>query len=393
MEEVSVVAELFLIVVSIYLVECVRWVGRSSVGLRSFFPGLWSFVAPWQVAAQWKRALMVTAPWPPLGALHIIDGLPVNVGPQGVTLGGRYPGGWSRPGADAVHVPWTQIDRLKVSDAELHLDKELAVVLGTRRMSSALRRLFAEMKDAPAERRERILEKFLERRMDLEEVRKRRFRWRRWSFPHLLMCNVLLVIFFGAAYLLLFTGFFDFWRLILTFVLMVWSFTALVFEFTAAKVLPHSAQPNTGRKLATFLSPMSLMRSGDELRAELYGDLDALAVGSLYVDRRELQSVARQRLAELSYPIIPPQGLASEPALEDEAWLRQKVQARTQKLLVSLGFDADELARPGFEPDGGSASFCPRCHSQYTTADGVCSNCPGVPLQPFGASAAQNQAA
>lgn len=383
MEEFGPLEQLFAFLVVLYLVECVRWVGRGSRVLRSVVPGSWALDCPWEPAPQWRRALAWTAPWPPLGALYVMDALPVGPGPLGVTVGVNTTGRWTRPSASTVHIPWDELQRLRVRDLELTLDGRVISVLGTRRMAVALASLFRSMAAVKPSKRQALLEAFLSRRFDIDEVRTRRKRWRRWGWPLIVSANLLFVGLFASVCAVLFTSLAEHWPYIALGMSFLWSLTALSFTLAMVRVLPREVHPPLFRRVITFLSPMSLVRSADDLRAELFGDFEPATVAAVFEHPRSLSRSLRAQLAEWRWPLVTEDGDAPPAAITDDAWLRERLMHGAGTILKARGLGEEALMFGEISPDGGSHAFCPRCLSQYVQAEGACTNCPGVALQRF----------
>ena len=379
MDELGPLAELYILLIIVYLIDCIRWVGRASVCLRSFVPGSWHFVAPWQIATQWRRALAFTAPWPPLGALHVIDGLPVLMGPEGITFADPHPGGWSRPGASSLHVPWSEVSRVKLVDGELCVDGKPRVVLGTRRMANSLSALLSELAEARPARRPALIEKYLEKRWDTSEIRARRRVWRTWGTPLGVASNLLFVAVFGGTGAVLFTSLGRYWLFVLAAGVLLWLVTAVMWHLAAIRVLPPGIRPSWGRFVLTVITPVSLVRGADEIRAELYGELEPGAVALEYLSGDALRQYARWTVAELMFPLEPADGPAAAQALRDEEWLRQKRLDLARTAFARANVDLDTQRE--VVPTGGTRAWCPRCQTQYAVPAPTCSNCPGVPLR------------
>lgn len=383
MEEFGPLEQLFAFLVVLYLVECVRWVGRGSFVLRSILPGQWALDRPWEPAPQWRRALAWTAPWPPLGALYVMDSLPVGVGPHGVTVAVRTAGRWTRPSASTVHVPWEAAGRLRIRELELSLDAQPVAVLGTRRMAVALEDLFTKMAAAKPSRRQALLDAFLEHRFDRAEIAARRKRWRRLGWPLVLIVNVLFVALIGCVYAVLFTSLAEHWQWLAMQMALLWSITVALFTLTMFGVLPKGVHPSRFRRVITFLSPMSLVRSADDLRAELYGDCEPIAVAATFERSSQRIRSLRTQMADWRWPLTPSDGPGPAAAQEDDVWLRDRLLRHGRALLQAHGLDEHTVLFGDVVRHGDSHAFCPRCLSQYVQAEGDCANCPGVELQAF----------
>jgi hypothetical protein len=370
MEDLPPLGELLALIGVLYLVECVRPVGRASRVVRSLLPGRFRLVEPFAVSDGWKRAIVFGAPWPPLGALHVMDGLPVTVGPSGVSV----------PSTDGLHLRWEEAARrLRVDDLDLQVDGNPVAGFGTRRMSRA----FAELLTLAAQAtsladRDVLLQQFFDRRFDVDEARARRSAWRRRGWPLVFHCNLLFVAIFGGWLAALGLG--VRWELVLAWVVLTWLPCVGSFWLTQRALLPRPVRPPAWRRWVTTASPLSLVRAADEVRAELWGELDPLAAASIVVPSRELVPALRRALAELEWPLP---SAAVGAAQVDAQWMRAALRERLERLCRAHGVDPVALLHEAPVADSPEGAFCPRCLTQFTSVDASCAECPGVPLRSF----------
>src|SRR5262249_11094698 len=74
----------------------------------------------------------------------------------------------------------------------------------------------------------------------------------------------------------------------------------------------------------------------------------------------------------------------SEPAAQGtEHFWRSLVRVEVESCLNRWHLQPAELLQPPSATDSTCLSYCPRCHAQFTSASGECSDCGGLPLLPF----------
>ena len=94
----------------------------------------------------------------------------------------------------------------------------------------------------------------------------------------------------------------------------------------------------------------------------------------------EFRRFARERLADLRWPLRPVCEVEDEAARRTEEWFRELLLEETERFLKRAGLDPDELLAPP-KPDGEtSVAYCPRCDAQFAVADAVCEACGDLPV-------------
>lgn len=377
--------ELFALLGAIYAAECVRSVGPACVAVRSLVPGQWGVLRGWRASARWRRALVFTAPWPPLGALFVTDALPMLPGPDGLVVGASTDQGWTLPDASAVLVPWSEANRLEIRERQVFLDGRWVATLSSRRAAAAIAELKDRVARASNRRRAELVERFLKSRFDVDEASRRRANWRRGAWPIVAACNLEFLAVSGVlALVALSSG----ERLVPSLLaagamhVIAW---AVVQTWTTWRIPPH-ARPSVGSRVVSFVSPLTLVRSADELCAETMGDLDALAVAAVHLRPEELRALGRRTLAELTWPLAPEGDPAAEPVARGAEWLRERLVGRVRDVLRAQSLDPDALLRNGITLSPGGRAYCPRCLTEYADPPASCASCRGV--RPISAAAA-----
>jgi hypothetical protein len=86
-------------------------------------------------------------------------------------------------------------------------------------------------------------------------------------------------------------------------------------------------------------------------------------------------------ILDLRHPITP-EPLEPEGGVTEE-WYRKTLQKIAEQFVKERGVNMEALLTPPLRQDASSASYCPRCESEYAVREGECADCTGVRLCPF----------
>jgi hypothetical protein len=370
----SDLAELYAILLVLYLFECCAWVPRRSVGLYCL-AGRWRARRAWRPNPSWSRSVVFGTPWPPLTSPLLTDPLPFVLGPDGITLcdGGGF-------------VPWEKAGPFAAVGKRLEGLAGQVVTLATRRGAAALAAGLEEVRQLSQQKRSAALGRLLDTRFDAREpgqrlaLFNREVRFLRVSANLLWVCMFLGlagVLAVGAPLLVLPLAFLA---------LLLSGFNAVVFLRTLRKLsaLPREWGPDRSKRLVAILSPVSSVRAADLIARELVGDLEPLAVAAALIPASTLAALARPHLATLRF-----QKLASPPGgQDDQRWWRDQVGQRVERVLRDRGLDPQALLAPPARDNSTVQAWCPSCLAQFgpgRNASGLCpgDTCPSIPLLLF----------
>jgi len=116
-----------------------------------------------------------------------------------------------------------------------------------------------------------------------------------------------------------------------------------------------------------LVSPLSLLRGGDLIEAELAADLEPLVVAAVLLPNAEAERVVAQGLRALAFPLTFDDGPHA-----DDAPLRERLAGLVRLVARARGL-LGELSVP-------RGRHCPRCLTEYRAGPEVCASCPGVAL-------------
>jgi len=103
-----------------------------------------------------------------------------------------------------------------------------------------------------------------------------------------------------------------------------------------------------------------------------------LAIAASLCSPGQLKVLARRTVRELRHPqvgTLPAEGDAGKI----RAWANAAMLREVERFAARNGMPPDQLDSTPARIDPECRSYCPRCHAQFTRADGACSDC-GVSL-------------
>lgn len=363
--------ELYALFAALYLLDCVVWVPRGTIGLLPTLRG--RRVRPaYRPNPTWSVGAVFGSPWPPLTPPLIAELLPFVLTPAAVRL---HAGG-------SVEIPWDALvaeahgPRVEVRGPSA--EAALSVSLATRRGALTLAESLTRIAATPAQGRAREIERLLAARFDDDDAATR---WRdlQKSTRALRVAGSLLwlTLFVGLALVSLVQTA-SFLIALGAVVLVLWVTTSVTFVRTLRRQtwLPREAWPDLSKRVTAILSPLSAMRGTDLLARELLADVDPVAAAAGLAPPEALVALARVRLAALHFST--PEAKASDPA-----WWRDREREQIEALLRRRKQDPLTLLLPP-PPEGPSMKvYCPICLTQYEggNADEADRHCTGEECQ------------
>jgi hypothetical protein len=359
--------QLFVLLGAVYLLECLRWVGRRTLLIRQWPLNRPTVVEAMRVAPQLDRALTIGFPFPPFGSVLECEPFPFEVGPSGflVRAPDAIPG--EVPTQLDLWVPWAEVGALKVEGKELFLgSRRIAVLHSTRaalRVHSCCRRWASELP--------RTLPGWDDAR-DVEALRAALARWDEWRWLQQLTASGLWVAIFAGFSALTFAtepppilGVFGF-------VVAWWLICVVTTALWIRQVLPRDAWPGRWQWFITLASPVSLLRAADLVERELLWGADPATAVVATVPSQVARDTLEQWRRELRWRVRRP-ALASTDStvLSNDAWYVEALLGRLGQLVDGLGGTAAKT---------GTGKHCPRCLTGYQDTATACSECPGVAL-------------
>lgn len=345
-------ATLFLIVLLVYLFQCLCWAppsaqvfslepsGEKGRKKRGF---LWSAL---KLAGHWAN------PLPPLQPLMVVAWPWFQPGPEAMQV--------AQDDATPVSVAWEQLT-LTRSGSKL-LCNGMVVSQGGADQIKSHAEFLGKLKQARVKERKRLIEAWLRKATDAAAVEDRlklfchKSRW----------LDITVNLQFFLLFLIVPMAFFRFgskalWPMvaavITTSVFIAWQSWRLHKRF-----FPGDGDARFKSVFGAVLSPINAIRAGDTLARDLLAGFHPLAVAGVVCGQQEFEAFAGEQLRANKFGRL------------GTNWYEEQLQLALARMLQKRGVDpARLLAAP--ERETNCVLYCPRCRAQYTKPREDCADC------------------
>lgn len=368
---ISDTEQLFLVLLALYLFDCVRWVERGVLGLRSYVGGRFRATVASRAIGNVRAGLVWNHPLPPLGTLLSAASWPLGVSPDGVCTLERCE---LDRGARAVFVPraraWQGIREFARSGCAIEIDGE---EFGLATSESEARRFvdwLAHVQALPREQRAAAIDAALAESLTPGRARARADEFEtRARVLRTLCCVLFAFLFVGLPWTVEHFGLERTWPWLLGVMLVLHGAILAVFTRVHGRTTPGFASAMA--QLA--LSPPQAVRAVDLASRTVLAGLHPLAALEL-LPERERAPLRRAVCVDAFHPREPADG-SDVLALRCGAQYRELLQ---RALTTRLALDGTDPARVLTAPeldDPARRSWCPRCELQFDIESAVCGDC------------------
>lgn len=373
---------LFVVLVAVYISQCISWVPPHAFAFSRTFRGRWVAGAPEIAFSGWKIKGVVANPIPFFAGLAIAQPEPVAVTPQGILL----PGENAELHAASWHVvPWESIQTFSRQGDWVLADGRRIHQAISPSEARRLRRLLASWKKQGCSWA--VLEKEWKRRLDAKAVQERLQELRAATGWVLMFSNALFLLLFGVVPVYIWAGARTVaWINLLFVTLLMIGGSVFTFRKAYRKLYPEEREGLFSETLTIALSPFAAMRARDALTRNLLESFDPLAVTVSLLAKADFDVFAGKTYRQIVFP-LPDSPDVSEPIAQEARDLREM---RNRCRLAFLKKQVGDLARfvaPPVADSTQSRSYCPRCHAQFRLESGNCSDCRGIALLPLACAA------
>ena len=373
---------LLLILVLLYLTECLTWVKKQSVVFVSLPGRRWHLAAPISWLGNANGAMLILNLLPPPGRVFLSHLLPISISPSGVCAFNpqTLPSG-ARPATQTGEfLPFSAIQKSETDGAYLVLNGQKFAKCATPKQAKALASIIQKVMGAKVSKREAIVKSWISEQFDARKARTVWSKAEKEIDSIRFWCSLFLVFLFVGAPILV--SFFGLEQMILPVAgAMVLFAVQIAIKFFLAHREFYRAETHERLEnlLKMILCPPISMRVADVLTKNLLAEFSPITVASLLPGPREEQFV-RGFVLDLQHPLK--HEISDAKAEETISWMAAQ-QLQSSLTLVERVQRFQGLLGPT-EREGESVSYCPRCGVQFVTGDGnECPDCPGVGLVAF----------
>jgi hypothetical protein len=374
-----------LVLLALYLSECVSWVRRGGAVFRTCLGRRWSLALHSGVIANDRGDLHWHWPLPPLGTVHVLRVPPLALTPEGILSGTtevlpeqgrpRFTGQW---------IPWAEVKsahaenkRLFVNGARfwdhdsayepLRWAKDLPTLaaLPPAEREAQIRRRLADAFDRTA---------FDAARAQFNEVVRPVRRWSLALFALLFVVAPLVVWCFGLLPALVF--------LVVALVALLVG-TGRSFLRAHRTLYPAAGDERFRLGILLALAPFSAVRAPDVLARAALERFHPLVGAFALLPRPEALALARRVWRDLKFPLRPEFPSADPAAVAAARWFREQELAEVEGYLVREGVLLADLAAPLAPSEPENTQHCERCEAQFLPQATGCVECGGRALVPL----------
>jgi len=376
--------ELFLVLIAIYLLECLASLRHGSIAFR------WRMLGrgTWGIPSRHLATPLSGLTWKsfnPCGTFVAADPFPVSISPDGVLsyvsdaafLEHRTP-------QQQEFLTWKSIRSIKAIEKIVYVNDRPFVRATSEASARWIADFIGQTKSIPHEKRAESLKTGFAEAFNTQELGRRLDEFSRNSRLLRSLCLIQFVLIFPVGPLLV--SYFDWTRVWLELLLLV---IAVNLGIAFATYWVHCAirtkwteSPWIGI-VAHLLNPVGSTRACDQLTRELLFEFHPVAIAHVVCPEESLQTLARSILCDLTHPMLPVCPCEDAAAKSIEAWYRLQRLDTLKQFLVNIGLDPTQITRPAPKSDAGVQSYCPRCLQNYEQAEGICSTCGGISLVQF----------
>ena len=372
---------LLLIIVLLYLAECLIWVKKQTVAFVSVFGRRWRVAAPISWLGNANGAMVILNPLPPPGRVFLSHLLPVSISPSGVCAfnSQTLPSG-ARPATQTGEfISFSAITKSRADGAYLVLNGQKFAKCATPKQAKALASVIAQVAAAKASKREALVKSWISEQFDAKKVKGVWAKAEEAIAPIASLCSLLFVFLFVVTPILVTSFGLD--RLIIPIaaVMVVLAWQIAVISFLAhRKLYPGETQERLESLIKMILCPPIALRAADVLTKNLLSDFSPVTVASVLSGPGEKQFV-RAVVLDLQHPLK--HEVTDAKAEETVNWMAAQQLRSCLTLLERVRRFAGVLGPT--EREGDSVSYCPRCGVQFVVDERECPDCPGVELVAF----------
>lgn len=368
---------LLLVLVLVYLSDCLIWVKRESVAFVLSWGGRLRLTVPPSWLGNAKGGLLFLNPAPPAGRIFTSHLVPISISPSGICAYNlqTLPTEARSPAQTGQYLSFNQIKKAATDGVYLVVNGEKFAKCATSPQAKMLSGIIRELSKTATSKRERVVRAWLERQFALDQASSR-LEEGKATVGAIQELSVILFLFlyvfapvlmsvFGVLPLIIPVG-------VVMVILAV--LTGVMFYRAHKQLFPSEGSERYEHLVKMILCPPVAIRAADLLTRNLLADYSPVVLASVLAGAGEQQFV-RAFVFDLQHPLK--HEVVDETA---EQTMRWSVDAQLELCLRFL--KSEDLLAPS-QREEGSISYCPRCRCQYVVSETDCPDCPGVELVAF----------
>ena len=374
---------LLLILILLYLTECLIWVKRESVAFVSRMGGRWRLTVPPSWLGNANGGILFLNPLPPAGRVFLSHLSPISISPSGICAYNlqTLPSEARSPGQTGHFLPFNKITRSTTDGVYLLVNDERFAKCATARQARTLAKLIGEMAKASAAKRERLARNWISKQFAVDDAAARLREGNAIIKPMRALSLILFLFLFVVTPVLVSS--FGLIRLITpvaAVMVMLAVLIGILFYRAHKQLFPAESSERFENLVKMILCPPVSIRAPDIITRNLLAEYSPIVVASLLTGSNEQQFV-RAFILDLQHPLK--HEVSDETAEKTIAWTAaEQLNICLDQVKAGDYLKPEDLLAPA-QREGNSISYCPRCRCQFVVSAVECPDCPGVALVDF----------
>ena len=374
---------LLLILILLYLSECLIWVKRESVAFVSPWGGRWRLAVPPSWLGNAKGGILLLNPLPPAGRVFLSHLWPISISPSGICAFNlqTLPFEARSPHQTGQFLPFGKIKDSRTEGSYLVINNERFAKCATATQAKALAKLIATMAKASASKREATARKWVAKQFAIEDATALLKESEALIEPIQSLSLILFLYLFAFTPALAFT--FGLMPLIIPVAVVMVALAiliAILFHRAHKRFYPGESSERLESLVKMILCPPVSIRAADILTKNLLADYSPIVLASVLPGASERQFV-RSVILDLQHPVQ--HEVSDEAAVATITWMaNEQLNICLDQIKAGRYLKPEELMAPA-QREENSISYCPRCRCQFVVSAGECPDCPGVQLVDF----------
>lgn len=372
---------LLLILILVYLSDCLIWVKRESVAFVSTWGGRWRLTVPPSWLGNANGGILFLNPAPPAGRIFLSHLLPVSISPSGICAYNlqTLPSEARPPSQTGQFLPFNQIKTAATDGVYLIVNDEKFAKCATPGQAKMLAQLVRELTKTGASKRERVVRAWVQKQFAIDDAVARLAAGKAIIEPVQELSLILFMFLFVFTPALM--SAFGLMPLIIpvaAVMVILAVLTGIMFYRAHKQLFPAEGSERFENMVKMILCPPVSIRAADILTRNLLADCSPIVLASVLSGASE--QFIRAFVLDLQHPLK--HEVSDENA---EKTMRWAVDEQLTQIKQGRYLKPQDLLAPSVR-EKDSISYCPRCRCQYVVSGTDCPDCPGVELIAFALS-------
>lgn len=373
----SELALLLLIVLAIYLSQCLVWAPQNTTVFRRSFGRHWKgHTASFLLEGRGIRLLFANPVFPGHG-FALTQPLPFAVSPRGIAAGSPSPEGRER----LEFLDFEAVRAFDSSEETVRANGKDLFRTACPEQAELVAAWLEQVRGAALHERADLIEAELLGRLRTRPVKRRLLVYEKETVGLRVFCAALLLTLFGVIPTAIAEwGLRRTWPALVLFLAVNVVAICVEFSFAHRCLYPADRAGRWTALLTLALSPPAAARANDVLLRNLMAHFDPLAVSRVLCEEQEFERGCRAALRALHFPLPSEVEPGPSPQEQTRAWFRQRLASLQEAFIQRQVKDSSGLLDPPAPESPQCCSYCPRCLTQFVFREGTCSDC-SIPLQ------------